>query len=157
MLNINDVECFKRRRKLCLLGCLHYKGRPASGAFVTVYQKFLHGISVSLVKIRANQNGCFGVQANRYLLSNSYIFVKIKYYYQKGGWYNKISGSFQFPKEIATTCINRDLAPDMGTIDLKLIPGYRKKCRVRRCSIGRRSICRNSLIDYFGFKHKTIE
>uniref|UniRef100_A0A0K0F199 Uncharacterized protein n=1 Tax=Strongyloides venezuelensis TaxID=75913 RepID=A0A0K0F199_STRVS len=166
LLNINDVECYERKRKLCLLGCLQYKGRPASGAIVVVYQRFLHGISISLVNTQTNQNGCFGVQANRYLLSNSSkscnknilnfldIYVKIKYYYQEEKWLNEISGSFQFPREIAITCINRDLAPNMGTIDLKLIPGYRKKYKVRRCSIGRTSSCRDSLIDYFGLRQR---
>uniref|UniRef100_A0A0K0F1A0 Carboxypeptidase regulatory-like domain-containing protein n=1 Tax=Strongyloides venezuelensis TaxID=75913 RepID=A0A0K0F1A0_STRVS len=153
---MNNVECFKRKRKLCLFGCFYYKGRPASGAFVTVYQKFLNAISLSLVNTQTTQNGCFGVQANRYLLSKKNLFVKIKYFYQKEGWLNEISGSFQFPFEIAMTCINRDIAPDMGKIDLKQIPGYKKRIKVKRCIQRRRSSCSISFIDYFGILRKMI-
>uniref|UniRef100_A0A0K0F1A2 LAGLIDADG_2 domain-containing protein n=1 Tax=Strongyloides venezuelensis TaxID=75913 RepID=A0A0K0F1A2_STRVS len=126
---MNNAQHYFKRRKLGLIGCFQYKGRPANGTRIIVFQKYFHGVYKILAESNCDRRGCFCFQADNYLFSSNDIKIKAKYEYFNWKLSCKISGIFKFPIESAITCINRGISADLSRVELANIPGVKKTCR----------------------------
>uniref|UniRef100_A0A0N5BK03 NOB1_Zn_bind domain-containing protein n=1 Tax=Strongyloides papillosus TaxID=174720 RepID=A0A0N5BK03_STREA len=111
-----------------------YNGKPAEGAIVSVEQSTWFRIPTTLAKIICDRRGCFIRCTNKYLFSNYDLHVRVKRQYSEGKLLCKMDASFMLSIKTVVKSTNKEIAIDLGRVDLITIPNVRKICQPRRSS-----------------------